>query len=283
MPDAAWARVSEPRVAVRVQGDGPPVLLLHGIGSSAASFSAQMPALAARYRAIAWDAPGYGESADPPAPPGLDGYADVAARVVDELGAAPAHVVGVSWGGVIAVRLALRHPDHVRSLVIADSTRGSGLHRDKAAAMRRRGDELATSGAGSFAAARAARLLSPGAPADLVARVTDTMASAIRNPGYGWAAHAMADTDHTDVLADLRVPALVLVGEHDHVTTVDESRAIARRIPGARLEVVPGAGHLANQEQPDRFNHLVLSFLDSVEGDDTSAPLTATGEGAPPR
>lgn len=246
-------------------GEGSPVLFLHGIGSSAASFGAQLDAFADRYHVLAWDAPGYAGSEDRETPPGMDGYADAAARVLDTCGAVPAHVVGTSWGGVIAVRMALRHPGHVRSLVLADSTRGSGSDATKAAAMRKRPDELAHLGAVDFAAARAQRLLSPNAPDELVARVARGMAEAIRLPGYAHAAEAMAETDHGSALAGIDVPTLVLVGDHDRVTPPEESRRIAAAIPRAEFDILGHAGHLSHMEQPDAFNHRLERFLGSVE------------------
>ena len=272
--------VSDSSLAVTVEGSGPPVLLLHGIGSSRESFDRQFPLLARRYRCIAWDAPGYGASEDPVRAPGMDGYAAAAATVLRQLGAVPAHVLGVSWGGVIATRLALAHPGSVRSLILADSTRGAGASPDRGAAMRARGDELDVAGPWEFAVQRAPRLLSPNAPAALVHDVAAAMAQSIRNPGYCWAAEAMADTDHLDALHRLEIPTLVLVGEHDTVTTVEASRELATTIPGARLEVIPGAGHLANQERPSNFNDLLVDFLDEIERDRERRPAAHTSGGS---
>ncbi|HWU20053.1 MAG TPA: alpha/beta hydrolase, partial [Nocardioides sp.] len=108
------------------KGAGPAVLCLHGIGSSSAAFEPQIDELAGELRFLAWDAPGYAASPDPEAPLDLDAYADAAAAVLRDRADGPTHVLGVSWGGVIAVRLAARHPELVRSLVLADSSRGSG-------------------------------------------------------------------------------------------------------------------------------------------------------------
>ncbi|MFD0900627.1 alpha/beta fold hydrolase [Actinomadura sediminis] len=239
-----------------------PVLMLHGIGGCAASFDDQVPAFeAAGHRVTAWDAPGYGPSPDPASAPGMSGYAEAAAALVDE----PAHVVGVSWGGVIATRLAAERPGLVRSLVLVGSSRGSGRTPGGRAAMAARGPELRRLGPAEFAARRGPRLLSPEAPPDLVYRVVSAMARAIRMPGYAFAAAAMAGTDHSAVLGTLDVPALVLAGDRDTVTGPDESRAIAAALPGARLEILPGAGHATNQERPDEFNRIVLGFLAEVE------------------
>lgn len=248
---------------VRAGDQGSPVLLLHGIGGSAESFAAQLSGLSARHRVFAWDAPGYGGSADPARPPGMSGYAHRVARLLDGLGLGSVHLVGVSWGGVIATRTALLHPDRVRSLVLADSTRGSGTTPESAARMLDRIDELDALGAEAFAARRAPRLTAPAAPAAVVHTVASTM-SRIRRAGYAAAARSMAETDHGDALAHLSVPACVVVGAQDAVTGVAESRLLAERIPGARLHVVPG-GHAANQEHPAPFNAAVAGFVSDVD------------------
>ncbi|MYW91105.1 alpha/beta fold hydrolase [Amycolatopsis rubida] len=250
-------------VQVRIAGDGSPVLLLHGIGGSSASFDAQLAGLAPKHRVLAWDAPGYGSSADPEKPLGMAGYAALVGRLLTSLDAAPAHLVGVSWGGVIATRVALDYPEVVRSLVLADSTRGSGIDSERAAVMRARPGELNRVGAAEFARRRAPRLLAPGADPAVAQRVEDIMAG-IRLPGYTSAAESMAETDHGPRLSRISVPTLVLVGEHDQVTGVSESRRLAASIPGARLEMLPG-GHAANQEAPHRFSAEVVDFLSQVD------------------
>lgn len=249
-------------IAVRdTEGGGAPVVCLHGIGSSGASFDAVMRLLAGPLRLIAWDAPGYAASTDPGEAPGMDGYADAVATVLDGLGIRRASILGSSWGGVIATRFALRHPERLNALVLADSTRGSGTTADKAAAMRTRGAELAERGAVAFARARAPRLLSPTAPDGQVARVAEAMAAAIRLPGYGFAAESMAATDHTDAFGAVTAPTLVIVGEHDAVCPPAESRLIAAAVPGARYAEIPGAGHLSHQERPEAFAAAVRDFL----------------------
>jgi pimeloyl-ACP methyl ester carboxylesterase len=255
--------VELPVTYVTRAGSGPPVLLLHGIGGSADSFAFQVPGFAARREVIAWDAPGYARSADPAAPPGMPGYAAAAARLL--IADRPAHVVGVSWGGVIATRLALDFPLLVRSLVLADSTRGSGRTAASRDNMLARPAELATAGPAAFAAARAPRLLSPSAPASLVARVSATMAGAIRLPGYRYAAASMAETDHSAELSRLALPVLVVAGSADTVAGVAESETIAAAIPHATLRVIEGAGHLANQERPEEFNALVTAFWQACD------------------
>lgn len=247
-------------------GTGPAVLMLHGIGGSADSFTPQFAELAGSLRLIAWDAPGYGRSEDPQRPLDLDDYADAAAEVIREhCGEAGAHVFGMSWGGVIATRLTLRHPDLIRSLLLGSSTVGSGTTPAIADAMRSRAAELARSGPAAFAAQRAPRLLSSSAPTELVERATAIMAESIRLPGYGYAAESMAATDHSPDLPKIDIPTLVLCGDEDTVTGTPASQALAGGIPGAVFVTIHGAGHLANQERPEAFNAWTESFIQITE------------------
>ncbi|WP_262002928.1 alpha/beta fold hydrolase [Streptomyces sp. FIT100] len=240
--------------------EGPLLLCLHGIGSSSAAFAPQLAELGRYARVVAWDAPGYGRSADPAAPLTLDDFVDAAAALIRERGGS-AHVLGVSWGGVIALRLAVRHPGLVDSLIIADSSPGSGTDPAKAAAMRERAAELAEAGPRAFAERRGPRLVSPGAPATLVRRVVDTMAASVRLPGYAYAAESMAAADLRGELPRITAPTLVLCGDQDRITGTGASQAIAGAVHRTAYVIVKDAGHLANQEQPARFDAWVLAHL----------------------
>lgn len=251
------------RVDVHVEeaGDhGPLLLCLHGIGSSSAAFAPQLAEVSSYARVVAWDAPGYAESPDPEGPLTLDDFADAAAGLIRERGGR-GHVLGVSWGGVIALRLAVRHPDLVDSVIVADSSPGSGTDEDKAAGMRARATELAELGPRAFAEARGPRLVSPDAPDELVRRVVDTMAASVRLPGYAYAAESMASADLRTELPSVAAPSLVLCGDQDRVTGIEASQTVAGALRRTAFVIVKDAGHLANQEQPGRFNAWVLSHL----------------------
>ncbi|MEV4376934.1 alpha/beta fold hydrolase [Streptosporangium sp. NPDC049644] len=251
-------------IDVRIRGDGSPVLLLHGIGGSSESFAAQLTGLASAHRVIAWDAPGYRGSPNLPEPVALADYADAAFEVLDGLGARPAHVLGVSWGGVIATSLALRRPEAVRSLVLADSSRGSGRTEASRTAMAQRVASLAELGPRAFARLRGPALVAPGADPAVTEQVVAGM-SRLRHEGYAAAATSMASTDHGADLRRIAVPTLVVVGEHDTITGVAESEELARGIPGSGLTTIADAGHAANQERPEEFNAAVLRFLAEVD------------------
>lgn len=251
------SRISVHGISLAVRGEGVPVFMMHGIGGNASSCGQLAQLLSeAGYRTFCWDAPGYGESADPQGPvdhPGL------VLQILDSLALGPAHLIGTSWGGVIATKAAAQAPGAVRSLVLADSTRGSAVTGDSADRMLARIPELAELGPEAFADRRASRLLSPATGAGTAAAVRSEMA-AVRLPGYTAAATMMAATDTSDVLPSLEVPSLVLVGEDDVVTGVAESRILAGSITGALFKIIPCAGHAAVQEKPAEIASSILEF-----------------------
>jgi pimeloyl-ACP methyl ester carboxylesterase len=151
-------------IAFRSSGNGPPVLFLHGLGGTRTAWDPQLEALADEFRCIAWDMPGYGES-DPIEPLTWDTIADAVIRLIDALEIERAHVVGLSFGGQQALHLALRHPDRIDRLVLADTSARFGADgTDVDTWMRLRLDPL---DAGST-------------PADMAAGVID----AITAPGF---------------------------------------------------------------------------------------------------
>ncbi|MDH3678787.1 MAG: alpha/beta hydrolase [Acidimicrobiia bacterium] len=248
------------------EDDAPVLLCLHGIGSCGDAFVPQRPlALRCHRRVVAWDAPGYRHSPDPRADPGLDGWADAAAELIGRLGVARADVLGVSWGGVTATRLALRRPELVRSLVLADSSVGSGTDPAVAAAVRSRARDVTEHGIDEFARARAPKLVAANASADLVAEVAELMAVSVRMPPYSWAVDSLAATDHRSELGSIRCPTLIVVGADDIVTGPADAQELAAGIAGSELVTIADAGHLANQERPEAFNAATAAFLDRIE------------------
>jgi len=265
------SRESQSTVHFEEKGAGPLLLCLHGIGSSSKAFAPQLEGLSSELRVLAWDAPGYGESPDLAASMDVAGYADAAAELILRAGA-PAFVLGVSWGGVIAAHLALRHRQLVEGLILVSASRGSGRDAASSAAMETRVAQLEELGPGPFAARRAPALLGSGTSPEMVQQVVDHMAEAIRLDGYRSAARAMAATDLTPRLREIDIPALVMCGSEDRVTGLSESEALASGLPFATLVVLRGFGHLLNQEAPDAVNAWVASFVSVVLG-------TPAGEG----
>jgi pimeloyl-ACP methyl ester carboxylesterase len=253
--------VSTTRLHCERAGSGPALLLLHGIGSNHRAFRHQM-ALADAYTVLAWDAPGYGLSADPVGLFSLEDLADDAARLLDEQGIERAHVLGVSLGGVIAQLVYLRHAARVLSLILVDTTPGGGAAAEPERSERVQGrlDAIDRLGPREMARRRAPQLVRADAPPALVQELEDIMAE-VRPAGYRSAAIALGATDLTPRLGDIKAPTLVVHGEDDGVVPLATGRMLAAAIPGARLAVIERAGHVSNQEQPEAFNAIVREFL----------------------
>ena len=254
----------EPPIAYEVEGRGPAVVFLHGIGGNRTNWYGQLAALGDSYAAVTWDARGYGDSGQGHGPLRFGDFADDVVRLLDHLGAERAHVVGLSMGGMIAQDLAGRAPDRVATLVLADSSPGFGSA-PEAAREEFLAQRLAPLDRGltpaDIAPDLVGALVSPKASEAVRAQLQASMA-ALRSEPYRQALHAIVTTDFRDVLGRLRVPVLVLVGEEDQVTPPSASRFLAREIPGAELVTIPDAGHLTNLEQPAAFDRALRAFLD---------------------
>ena len=224
-------------IAYARAGHGPPLLLLHGGASDAGEWRAAAAALAADHDAVAWDAPGCGGSSDPPAHFSLPGYADVLAAFMTAVGLRDAHVAGLSFGGGLAIQLAERHPRRVRSLVLVSAYAGW---------------------AGSLP------------PAEVRAR-RRTVAEELRHPEPGvrpvaamTMLDAFAQADLRDALPGIRVPTLVVHGSEDVRAPRPVAEALRDGIPGARMVVLQGAGHVCTIDAPDRLAAAMREFLGTV-------------------
>jgi pimeloyl-ACP methyl ester carboxylesterase len=257
------AQVDGLRVAYWEAGSGAPLLLLHGIGAAGESFTPQLEDLAARFRVVAWDAPGYGGSGDHAlAKPSPRDYAAVAVGLLATLGIARAHVLGHSLGGLIAAALARHHPARVDRLILASTAAGYRLGPDDPypPALQARLDDLATLGPAAMAEKRAARICAPDAEPAAVAAVQRVMAQ-LRPSGY---AQAVALLGRGDILADapgIAAPTLVLCGDADAITPPERCRAVAAAIGDARYESLGPVGHACYVEDPAGFDTAVAAFL----------------------
>jgi len=245
-------------------GTGPPILFLHGLGMTRTGWDAQLEDLADRWRCVAWDMPGYGASA-PLDGLSLEAAADAAATLAAELGG-PVHVVGLSMGGMVALQLALRHPQAVRSLVLCDTSPAFGLDGTDPDAWR--AARLAPLDAGArvedFAEPVLRAVMAPDADPAAIRAAVDSM---LRVPvaGLRQAIAALPDHDVRARLGEIAVPTLVVVGELDEETPLAYAEALARGIPGARLEVIPGVGHYTPLEAPAVLNALLRDHIGTVE------------------
>lgn len=249
------------RLHYQEAGRGPSLVLLHGVGSLGRTWEPQLGDLARDWHCVAVDLRGSGASAAPPDSISIEALAADTAELIGALGG-PAHVCGLSMGGIVALRLAADFPEAVRSLVLADTW---AAHPAAAASLGHRLAAIDTSSMEDLARQRMPAVYGPGAPPALVERGIADMASKDR-ACYRRSNQVLWATDLRAEARGVRVPTLVLVGEHDTITPPALSEELAQLLPEATLAVIPGAGHLSNQENPAAFNAAVRGFLRSVEG-----------------
>ena len=210
-------------------GEGMPVVLLHGIGSNARSFEPLIAALDARYRVMAWDAPGYGDTVPLAAErPDASDYAAALQRLLDDLGISRCVLVGHSLGTLIAARFAVMSPDRVATLCLISPSLGGGVEKSAPLppAVARRVEDLDRLGSEQFAATRSPLLLAdPAGRPDVLQMVTRAMA-AVRRPGYDQAARMLAGGRMLDDAAGFAVPASVIVGSQDRITPPANARRV---------------------------------------------------------
>jgi pimeloyl-ACP methyl ester carboxylesterase len=248
-----------------VAGSGPSLLLAHGFGGSARNFRPQEKALRNRYRVIVYDARGHARSSAPEAAAAYtpDSFVEDMGRVLDQAGAGRATVGGLSMGASVALRFALAHPQRVQGLVLASfpaaASSGQGISA-RAAAFARALDEEGLSAAG----ARFVWGEDPSRDAALVRQgFMEHQPRALAQVLRELLAKQPSVEELSPQLAGLQQPALILAGEAD-APSVATSKALAGALARARLEIIPGAGHVVNLQQPQAFNAALLRFLDEA-------------------
>ena len=243
-----------------------PVVLLHGIGSGAASWVQQLEALGATRRVLAWDAPGYGTSSPlADASPLAAAYAKRLAGWLDALGLARCVLVGHSLGAIMAGAFAAAHPQRVAGLLLVSPAAGYGaapaeVREHKRAA---RLAMLAELGAQGLAQQRSANMLSPHASDDARAWVRWNMARVIPH-GYAQATHLLANADLAADLAKFAGRVQIAVGAEDTITPPDACERLARAAH-APFQIVPKAGHAGYVEQPQTYTSMIQNFCAASE------------------
>lgn len=241
-------------------GGATPILFLHGVGSDHHVWSPQIAHFSTERRAVALAYPGYGDSVlveDAT----RDDYAAAVLATLDALAIDQAHICGLSLGGVVAIALHAMARERCASLIIADSF---AVHPEGQAIYDRSESASRTIGMRALAEARVDTLLGSAATPAVRRAVIDTM-SAISPAAYVLGARAVWLADQRDRAAAIDVPTLVLVGDEDVITPPALSERLAALIPGAKLEIIVGAGHLANLEQPHAFNAAIDRFLSQID------------------
>ncbi len=243
---------------------GAPVVLLHAFPVCHEMWTAQIAALQDRYRVIALDVRGFGQSVDPTGQYLLETFVDDLMALLDHLEVRQAVLCGLSMGGYIALRAVEREPDQVRGLVLCD-TRSEADSND---AKLKRGEAIRAireHGLPAFAEKFLRVALAPETFETRPDVVTTLRSWILANHPMGVCGGLLAmagRTDTTGSLSNIRVPTLLLVGDQDALTPPSVAHAMQARIPNAECHAIPGAGHMSNLEQPAVFNDRLREFLD---------------------
>ncbi len=251
-------------------GDLPPIVFSHGLLWSARMFEAQIAQLRKQYRCIAYDHRGQGRSkADVARSISMETCTDDAIALIQDLGLGPCHFAGLSMGGFVAMRIAARRPELLRSCILLETSA------DPEPPLSRRKYQLMSA---MF------RTLGPGVLAGSIMKVmfgesffTDpskaALAKAARAELVGlrrdvWrAVNGVLERDGVyEEIVQIRLPTLVIVGEEDRATVPAKAERIAARIPGAKLVRIPRAGHTSSVEQPEAVSDSIERFLAGVQG-----------------
>jgi 3-oxoadipate enol-lactonase len=242
-----------PRLAVSVAGNGELVLFLHGIRGNRRNWAGQVEFFSQRFKAAAWDARGYGDSDDYEGPLQFEYFSGDVLRVAEHFKAQKMHLIGLSMGGRIARNVALRAPERVQSLVLISTNPGF--------------DAMSPDSVKRFiterrnATPQTLRRLLGSKPNHAAYQELLDSVSRIHEVSYQKTLEASVAQDRAAPIEQIRVPTLVVAGEEDTVYPPELAREMAKRIPGAELLMFERTGHLANLEQPERFNKAVLDFL----------------------
>jgi pimeloyl-ACP methyl ester carboxylesterase len=243
------------KIYYEVHGDGPPLILTHGYSQTSAMWQGQIEALSERHKLVLWDMRGHGRSDYPEDPAAYSEALTVGdmAALLDEVGATTAIVGGLSLGGYMSLAFYRAHPERVSALLIIDT--GPGFKKDEARQawneraretaerFEREGLDALTSGSGE-------RSISSHRDATGLARAARGML-------------AQRDASVIELLPDIRVPSLIVVGADD-APFLAASDYMAAKIPGAKKAVIAAAGHVVNIDQPQAFIDAVEPFLDGL-------------------
>ncbi|MEW6296625.1 MAG: alpha/beta fold hydrolase [Thermodesulfobacteriota bacterium] len=262
------ARVNGVELVYDLQGAGDPLVLIHGAQGDRSMFFGLAPVFAQQFRVLTFDQRGSGQSEKPDMEYSVALLADDTAALMDHVGFASAHVIGVSMGGMIAQELALRHPHRVRSLVLGCTTPG--------------GPHAARLGGDALARAYSTAPLSPEERGKALAEAAFTKGYIEAHPEaipaltearrqrpldpQALSRRMQAAYAHNtyDRLPQIACPTLVITGKDDALISWENSRILAERIPGATLVVLEPAGHIFWVEQAEQAQAAILSFLSAL-------------------
>lgn len=262
----AAARKTPAGTAYEIAGEGPPVVLIHGMGLKRDMWQWLLPDLTPRFRGVTYDLIGHGASPPPSGPPHLRSLSAQLLELLDHLGLERCALAGFSLGGMIARRFALDHPERLWALAILNSPHDRGPA--ERAAIRRRVETVAAEGPAATVEAALERWFTDAfraARPELIEQLRGWVTAnpkALYTPLYRVLAEGDAELART--IGAIRCPTLVMTGAADSGSTPAMAEAMAAAIPGARCVILSGLRHMGLAEDPARFNPPLIEFLEAV-------------------
>jgi 3-oxoadipate enol-lactonase len=252
---------TQPRIAFEVQGAGPAIVFVHGIGGNRSNWTDQIEAFASTHQVIAMDLRGYGSSEWQGDQVALEDFAADVAAVLDELGIPKAHLVGLSMGGLVVQAFYAKWPGRVLSLVLAACR---GAHAPVANGEEFAQRRLAPLRQGGSTEALAETLLptlvGPAITPEMLKRLRQSLVSLVPANYIKVIEMRIALKPFLD-MSRITVPTLVLGGSHDKLAPPEQMRDIHLAIPQAGLSIIENSGHFLNIEKPQEFNRLLAGFF----------------------
>lgn len=262
-----YTNVNGISIAFQQAGQGPALVLLHGgANTNSRMWKKQVKSLSEAFTVIAWDAPGAGLSADPPETFKMNDWADCLATFLESIGYKKAHILGLSWGSVLAQVFYQRYPNYVLSLILCDAYTGWRSTLSDSVANQRLTAALhdITLPPKEFASKYLPSMFSDSAPQEAKDELLDIMSSNFHRVGCRLIFTTMVEVDTKDLLAKIKVPTLLIWGEADKRSPLSVAHQFHDAIPNSKLEIILNAGHVSNMENPGQFNKVVRDFCLSV-------------------
>ena len=248
-------------MSYQLAGDGPALVLLHGFSYDSRAWRTQIEALSEHFTVVAWDAPGAGHSSDPPDSFGISDWADCLDALLVAIKVEEAHVLGLSWGGILAQEFYRRYRGRVLSLILADTYAGwkgslpDPIPQERLEACLRD----STLPSEKFLSKYLPGMFSEAVSEEVRNEAASGM-SEFHPAGFRLMARSSAETDTRGLLPNIEVPTLLIWGEADTRSPIAVAHQFHEAIPGSKLAIIPGAGHVSNMEQPELFNAAVRNF-----------------------